>query len=114
MTGLLIYSEYLGSDSGNGLRPLNALLNGKKRTEDDKSHWEAAAARLASLQGGKTRVEAAIKSMDGQHLAISCESKTLFGLRSSVLGALYDLHDGTVVGRVAVGKRENNVWLQKR
>jgi len=113
ITGVLI-SQQFSTSGETRLRPLCELLDGMRRTEDARSVWDKASLRLASHHGGKTRMESAVVSVDGNYLAICCESKTLFGLRSAYLGGIYDLHDGTILGKIAVGKRENSVWTARK
>jgi superfamily II DNA or RNA helicase len=114
ITGVRISWEFSTEDGIACLRPLRELLEGMRRTEDGKAVWDKASQRLSTHQGGRIRVESAVTSVDGDHLALCCESKTLFGLRTAHLGALYDLRDGTILGKIAVGKRENNFWVAKR
>lgn len=63
-----------------------------------------------ALKGGKPRVEAALLSPSNRHLAICSESKTLLGLRVRQMGAIYDLADQSIIGRIAEGKRNGTGW----
>lgn len=114
ITGEPVSREFASAGTSPHSCALKTLLDGVRRTEDGKKHWENAAQRLASSQGGKIRIESAVESIDGKHLAICCENKTLFGLRSTILGALYDLNDGVLVGKIGSGKRDKDVWTPKR
>jgi hypothetical protein len=48
-----------------------------------------------------------------QHLATCSEARAFLGLRVQQVGAVYDLTGGTVIGRVAVGKRGANSWVER-
>lgn len=113
VSGVQISREFSTADGVACLRPLKELLDGMRRTEDRKSVWDKASQHLATYHGGKICMESAVTSADGNYLALCCVSKTLFGLRSAHLGALYDLRDGTILGKIAVGKRDKNSWIAR-
>jgi hypothetical protein len=113
LTGVNMSREFAATDGVTCLGPLKELLDGMRRTEDEKVLWEIASRRVEADHGGKIHVESAVKSGDGSYLALCCVSKTLFGLRSAHVGALYDLRDGTILGKIAVGKRDKNFWIAK-
>ena len=69
------------------------------------------AERISSAsKGTKCRVEAAILSPSKRYLAACAESKSYLGLRVSYVGAIYDLEDSSIVGRVPEGKRSGGNW----
>jgi hypothetical protein len=56
-------------------------------------------------------IEAAHVSPDKQHVAICSEVRTLLGLRVQQAGLLYSMRDGSIVGRIAIGKRTPKGWI---
>jgi hypothetical protein len=60
---------------------------------------------------GRCRVETAHVSPDKRHVAICSEVRTLLGLRVRQAGLLYSIEDGSIVGRIALGKRTAKGWI---
>lgn len=115
LTGLPIYFEFATNGGPTRLQPLVELLDGIRRTADETGLWNAAVTQVsASLKGGKCKVEAAILSPAKAHLAICCEVRTLLGMRVHQLGAIYDLRENAVVGRLAEGKRGDGGWVERK
>jgi hypothetical protein len=115
LTGLPIHIEFAASVGPPRLRPLAELLDGIRRNADEDQLWSRVAERIASaLKGSKCKVEAAILSPSKRHLAACAESKTFLGLRVSYVGAIYDLTDSAIVGRVPEGKRSGGNWSVRR
>ena len=56
---------------------------------------------------------AAILSPSRQRLAASAEFRSLFGLRVSHVGVVYDLDGDAIIGRLAEGKRNSNGWVTR-
>ena len=65
-----------------------------------------------ALRGSRCRVETAHVSPDKRHLAICSEVRTLLGLRVHQAGMLYSVEDGSIVGRIAIGKRTAKGWVE--
>ena len=115
LTGLPIHFNFSTPNGSPRLRDLVEMLDGIRRTADETPLWDSAAGAITALQKtGKCRVEAEILSPAKTHLAMCCEVKTLLGLRTSQLGAIYDIKQQTPVGRIAFGKRGNNGWNEQR
>jgi hypothetical protein len=111
LTGLPIHVEFAASEGAPKLRPLAELLDGVRRNTDEDQLWGQVAERIASAsKARKCRVEAAILSPSKRHLATCAESKSFLGLRVSYVGAIYDLVDSAIVGRVPEGKRSGGSW----
>jgi hypothetical protein len=84
---------------------------GHERFAERNQLWDKVAQRVtAALKGGKCRVEAAKLSPAGRYLAACVESKTMLGLREHHVGAIYDLADDAIIGRLAQGKRAATAW----
>jgi superfamily II DNA or RNA helicase len=111
LTGLPVHIEFMAGQDTPKLRPLAELLEGMRRNNDENQLWNHVAERVSSAtKGNKCRVEAAILSPSKRHLATCAESKSLFGFRVNHIGAIYDLADNAIVGRVAEGKRSGGNW----
>jgi superfamily II DNA or RNA helicase len=114
LTGLSIHTEFATSHTPPRLRPLMELLDGVRRNADQDEVWGKITGRLsAALKGGKCRVEAAVVSPSKQRMASCSEWKTLLGLRVHQVGAIYDLADNALIGRLAEGKRRTNGWVSR-
>jgi superfamily II DNA or RNA helicase len=115
LTGLPIHFEFATTDGAPRLRPLVEMLDGIRRTTDETQLWDAAKAQIAvALKGGKFRVEAATLSPTKKHLATCSEVRTLLGLRTRQVGAVYDVTENIIVGRLVVGRRSANHWIELR
>jgi hypothetical protein len=111
LTGLPIHVEFTEETGGPKLRPLAEMLDGMRRTADEGQLWGRVAERVAAAaKNGKCRIEAAVLSPSKRHLATCAESKSLFGWRVNHIGAIYDLTDNSVVGRITEGKRGASGW----
>ncbi len=115
LTGLPIHLTFASDNGSPRLRPLVEMLDGTRRNVDEMPLWDSAANTIGALQkAGKCRVEAAVLSPAKTHLAICCEVKTLLGLRTNQLGAIYDIERHTAVGQIVSGKRGSNGWTEQR
>ena len=65
------------------------------------------------LSADSEEVEAAILSPSKQRLATCAESKRMLGLRVQQVGAVYDLVDDAIIGRLAEGKRNGSGWVRR-
>lgn len=111
LTGLPIHIDYLTPQDGPRLRLLAEMLDGMRRTADQEHLWAKLGVRLSyALKGAKCGVEAAVLSPSKQKLATCSESKTMLGLRVQQVGAIYDLDDDAIVGKLARGKRGAAGW----
>jgi ERCC4-related helicase len=111
LTGLRIHVEFAGAVGNPRLKPLAEMLDGIRRTADDTQLWDSISARIVgALKGGKCKVEAAVHSPANQHLAICSAVSSFFGFRVHQVGAVYDITDSSIVGRLAQGKRGPNGW----
>jgi hypothetical protein len=113
LTGLPIHAEFATSHTPPRLRPLVELLDGIRRTTDQDEVWSKITGRLSvALKWGKSRIEAAVVSPSKQRVASCSEWKTL-GFRVHQVGAIYDLADNVLIGRLAEGKRGANGWVSR-
>jgi hypothetical protein len=98
--------EHATGDHVPRLRPLSEMLDGMRRTADEAQLWDSVAPRvMAAVNGAKCRVEAATLSPTKMHLATCSEARTMMGIRVRQVGAVYDLSDTAIIGRLAVGRR---------
>jgi superfamily II DNA or RNA helicase len=113
LTGILFHSEFAAPGSNSYLQPLGELLNGVRHTIDSAERWSEIAVKASdALRGSRCRVETAFTSPDKRHLALCAEVRTLLGLRVQHAGLLYSMRDGSIVGRLALGKRTSKGWVQ--
>jgi superfamily II DNA or RNA helicase len=107
LTGLAIHADYTTPHAPPRLRPLVEMLDGARHNMDQDGLWDRIAQRLKhALNGGTLRIEAAVLSPSRQRLAACAESRTMLGFRVHQVGAVYDLNDDALVGRLAEGKRD--------
>ena len=97
--------EFL-SDDGERLRILEQLLNGTNHATDCRDLWNMIGAKVADAADlKKFTVRSAMLSDDGKTLAFCAEFKTMAGLRTRYIGALYQIDHKRLVGRLRVCKR---------
>jgi len=114
ITGLAVHTDYVTSQSPPRLRPLAEMLDGMRHNVDQDDVWDKVAQRLTrALKGGTCRIEAATLSPSKERLAACAKSKTMLGLRVHQVGAVYDLIDDAIIGRLAEGKRNGNSWVAR-
>jgi len=112
LTGIPFHFEFAASGEQPYLQPLGDLLHGVRRTADAPDRWEDIAFKTSTaLRGSRCRVETAHISPDKRHLAICSEVRTLLGLRVHQAGLLYSIEEGSIVGRIAMGKRTPKGWI---
>lgn len=110
LTGLKVHSDYT-VDRGNRLLPLIEMLDGIRRTADEQSIWSEVANRMSTALSGKScRVEAAVLSPSGKHLAACSEVKSMLGLRTRHAAGIYSLADRSLTGRTPEGRRNGGHW----
>lgn len=110
LTGIRIHQRFVTRNPPARLQPLVELLDCTASPSDAPDAWPSIAECAAVVVRGSYRIEAASLSPDRQHLAVSAEVKTLFGLRVQHVGFVYALGPGRILGRVAVGKRTADGW----
>jgi hypothetical protein len=111
LTGILFHVEFAAPADKPYLQPLGDLLHGVRRTADAPDRWDDVASKASTLLRSRCRVETAHVSPDRRHLAICSEVRTLLGLRVQLAGLLYSIEDGSIVGRIAMGKRTATGWI---
>ncbi len=110
-TGLPVYFEYITSAGDPRLQVLADLLDGTKRSSEHADKWPFVAKAIeTAIRYGKCKIESAVGAPDGTHVAVCAEVRSLLGFRVHHVGALYSFRDKAVVGRIAAGKRNGNVW----
>lgn len=115
LTGLPLHVEFVTTDGSPRLQPLVEMLDGVRRTADETQLWDNVASRIVrALKGGKCHVQAAMLSPAKRHLATCSEVRTFLGFRVHHVGAVYDLTESAVIGRLAAGKRVANSWIEQR
>jgi superfamily II DNA or RNA helicase len=112
LTGIPFHVEFAAAGEKPYLQPLGDLLHGLRRTTDAPDRWEDIASKASTaLRGSRCRVETAHVSPDKRHLAICSEVRTMLGFRVNQAGMLYSMEDGSIVGRIAMGKRTPKGWI---
>jgi superfamily II DNA or RNA helicase len=112
LTGLPIRLDYLTTQDSPRLRTLAEMLDGIRRNADEEQRWGQLGNRFSTaFKGAKCRMEAAVLSPTKRRLAACCVSKTMLGLRTRQIGAIYDLDDDAIIGKLAEGKRGSGGWL---
>jgi hypothetical protein len=112
LTGITFHVEFAALGDRPYLQPLADLLHGLRRSADAADRWEDIASKASTaLRGSRCRVETAHVSPDKRHLAICSEVRTMLGFRVHQAGMLYSMEDGSIVGRIAMGKRTPKGWI---
>ena len=113
LTGITIQYAFVTSDQSPRLRPLAEILDGSLRAAEKTDLWERAAECIeASLSRGSCRIQSAVLSPTGRHLAMATEVKTFLGMRTHHAGAIYSILEQAILGRIVEGRRADNRWKE--
>ncbi|MGO8990378.1 MAG: SNF2-related protein [bacterium] len=113
LTGLPFHFQFATATSPHRLQALVDLLNGIKRATDRAHLWDAVANKAAAVLGKRRcRIETAVLSPDGKHLAVCSEVRTLLSFRVHQAGFIYAIGDRSVIGRITLGRRTSHGWSQ--
>jgi hypothetical protein len=112
LTGISFHTQFAAPGDSSRLQPLADLLHGLRHTSDASDRWDEIASKACTvLRASRCRIESASVSPDKRHLALCSEVRTLLGLRVQQAGMLYSVADGSIVGRIALGKRTPKGWV---
>jgi hypothetical protein len=95
------------------LQPLFDLLNGIRRTTDRQDLWPSISVLASRTVEARSEVQTAILSASGEYLAVCLEAKNWLGLRTRQSGLLYAIRNSEAVGRIVLGKRGDQGWVQQ-
>ncbi|WP_211250692.1 DEAD/DEAH box helicase [Arenimonas donghaensis] len=109
LLGIPVHFEHTAG-SPPQLKPLRDLLDGVTRGNALESEWTDIARLLSVESGRRSAVKNAVASSDGSRVAIYADAKSLLGLRSHVVGALYCPASRNLIGKIVSGKRERGEW----
>jgi len=109
IAGLPFQSALMTQDVRPRFRPLVELLDGTNASAEATHFWDACASVFETRFNGKCRIESAVLSPTGKHLIVSCEIRTLFGLKTNHAGGLVELPP-SIIGRAVLGKRNAGRW----
>ena len=111
LTGLAIHFEFATANDHPRLQALSDLLNGINRNTAKTQLWDAIAAKVSAMLGGRRcRIGASVLSPERKHLAVCTEVRTLLGLRVRYAGLVYEIENSSIVGRLVQGRRSSNGW----
>lgn len=111
LTSLPMSVEFVTDIPPHKLDVLMKLLSGTTHAVEHDQLWPVIESHLASVIGkGESRIQAAAFSPSKKVLAICVQVKTLLGFRVRHAGLLYALHEREIVGRLAMGRRDNGSW----
>lgn len=113
LTGLQFYYDNITTSGYKSLEPLNVLLNGIYRYTEMSEYWDDISLKASQLLGiNNCKVEFAKLSPNGNCLAVTLEVKTWGGLKTRQAGLIFT--NGNIIGKVVLGKRENNLWVKNK
>src|SRR5258708_6627404 len=102
------------TNGGIRLEPLLNFLNGLRRKSDRPDLWAKIVTDMSRFLDGRSQIEAAVSSPNGDHLAVCLETKNWLGLKTRQAGLLYAIRDQAAVGRIVLGKREAEGWVLEK
>jgi len=114
LTRVAAHFEYMATNGGIRLEPLLDLLNGLRRKFDKQELWARVVEDVSRVLNGRSQIEAAVLSPNGDHLAVCLETKSWLGLKTRQAGFLYAIRDREAVGRIVLGKREEQGWILEK
>src|SRR5580704_7117123 len=114
LTGLPIHVEFATSGPSPRLRPLTEMLDGVRHAVDETELWDDVGTKISmALRSRKCQIEAAVRSPAGGHLATCSEVRSMWGMRLRQVGAIYNIEDSSIIGRLAVGKCGPGNWVAR-
>ena len=111
LTRVLAHFEFMTVNGQTRLQALVDLLNGVRRKTDREDLWSTISTMASRTVDARSEVESAILSQSGEYLAVCLQSKNWLGIKTRQSGLLYALHDREAVGRVVLGKRQDDGWM---
>jgi len=112
LTALSIHFKYMKSDKQVQLEPLVDLLNGIRRISNRMDIWDHIGEVVSREIGRGCKVEGSELSPDGQHLSVCLKLRFWLGLKVRYVGLVYSIGDDAIVGRIAMGKRDERGWIR--
>jgi hypothetical protein len=111
LTNLQVHKSFLTSQNLR-LKPLFELLNdlSSEATGQELPILEAALSK--ALDGRKCRMVSGAMSPTKAAMAICAQVKSYLGLRTNYVGGVFAPSTGEVIGKVVVGKRTKQGWLE--
>lgn len=110
LTGLPIHFQFVAPGTSR-LEPLVQLLEGVRHDQAIPDSWERASIKASAIVGsGKWRIIGAILSPNHGRAAIVAEVRTLLGLKTRNAGFVFEPASGSILGRIALGKRGHRGW----
>lgn len=116
LSNMPFYFKYMIKDEGkNKFKILKNLLDGTLRSHDALNDMEQVSSIIVStLKKKKVEVEYIKVSPGGDKFAASILVKTMLGLKSHYYGVIYSLEDSAVIGRISVGTRSADSWVEDK
>ena len=106
LLGLPVLFHYLSEDAVR-LQALEDLLCGIAHTDDRRDVWDDLRVKVLSTADiTNCSLQSSILSPDGKTIAFCAKTKSLMGLRTRYIGALYLLDRKELVGRLPLVKRD--------
>jgi hypothetical protein len=109
LTGLTIHSTYFRDSPIPALHPLATLLDGTDRSMEANAGWTKIVTAFPA-EYRKVTLESAKFSPSKGLLAISFSAKWMLGLRTRIVGCVFDFREAKVIGRITEGQRSSGLW----
>ena len=114
LTELRIHKNFVTSLLPVCLQVLLELVTQTAQPKDYSGNWSRIAEKASKIFPGRYQVEAARLSPDRKNLAVCAEVKTLLGFRVRHIGFVYSLDQESIIGRIAIGKRNAGRWAESK
>jgi hypothetical protein len=111
LTRITTHFEFMTANGESRFEPLLGLLNGIVRKTDKSDGWSKIIANMSDFLEARSQVRSSMSSPNGELLAVCVETKNWLGLKIRHAGFLYAIRDQAAVGRIAIGKREDEGWI---
>jgi hypothetical protein len=111
LAGLLVHRSFLTDGPRPSLRPLAEMLDGTRRAADAAETWPAVVPLANAATKGKCTIESAQSSPNAGAVAVCAQVKTLLGFKVRHAGFVYIPTERSILGRVAIGRRNDGRWV---
>lgn len=113
LTWLTFHFEYMTSEIPVKFLSIFGLLNWINRKAEKSELWEKVKLNAITVLNNKNiKVESSELSLDGNHLAVSIEIRSLLGLKVRHGGVIYSILDNNILGRITTWKRDQRGWIE--
>lgn len=115
LSGLPIHFRFIEKDRNNSFGMLISLLDGNKIKDEENVLDDKVVNKIYSLINNSSCVIDSFEySSNHRNIAICVKVKNLFGLKIRYYGLIFSIIKNNILGSIAIGKRNKNIWINSK